>query len=133
MLSGKGIKSKQTLYNIRVLSREFTGKQARGVFQLIKIVRLPDVRTSALPVNGSYTTFRSIRKIIDILSKRRIPYQGLNKDFIRAQCIFECFHNIDFPVNQIVTKIFSDTYPGKAFIKIIPSMFPPKFYQFLNS
>ena len=32
-------------------------EQARRVFQLIKIVRLPDVRTSTLPVNGSYTTF----------------------------------------------------------------------------
>ena len=133
MLSRKGIKSKQTLYNIRVLSREFTGKQARGVFQLIKIVRLPDVRTSALPVNGSYTTFRSIRKIIDILSKRRIPYQGLNKDFIRAQCIFECFHNIDFPVNQIMAETIGNTDPLKTLIKTIPGVFPPKFYQFLNS
>lgn len=62
MLSRKGIKSKQTLYNIRVLSREFTGKQARGVFQLIKIVRLPDVRTSALPVNGSTLPFEASEK-----------------------------------------------------------------------
>ena len=133
MLFKSGINSKQTLYNIRILGRKFAGKQARRILQLIEITKLPDVRSSSLPVNSSHTTFRSICKIIDICSKRRIPDQSLNEDFIRAQCISECFHDIRFFINQIMTKIISDTNPGKTFVKIIPIVFPFKFSQLLNT